>query len=137
MARLESLKYYFIKMIDMLENRGRETSLEMLLQYRCPAPGLGERDLEGWFEYERERVSRIFFFAWSHFCSTQIELSSLHCNSPGSFAYNGRGKEKMFLIKISLTFHRCAFYFLENLAMPQSIFNWFLGSICFLVSANM
>lgn len=58
-------------------------------------------------------------------------------NVDRSFAYNGREKEKMFLIKISLTFHRCAFYFLENLAMPQSIFNWFLGSICFPVSANM
>lgn len=62
MVRFEFLKYYFIKMIDMLENRGREISLEMLFQYRCFVLGLGERDLEGWFEYERERVFRIFFF---------------------------------------------------------------------------
>lgn len=43
----------------------------------------------------------------------------------------------MLFIQILLAFHRCVFYFLENLAMTQSIFNWLLSAIGFFVSLNV
>lgn len=109
----------------MLENRGRESSLVKKIPSEIPWSSVE------WVIFRRllwiweNRLIYLDYFMWLK----KIKLSSLHWISTGFLLTVEGEKKTMVFVQTSLYFHRYAFYFLQNLAMPQSILNWPLAAM--------
>lgn len=105
MTRSESLKDYSIIMADMLENRRKETKLEMLFYWKMPWTSVVRFRRLVWM-WEDSFIQNLFF-AWSLFCSTHVELSVFSFSYPNWIFCIGGETKWCYLYKYFMLFTMC------------------------------